>query len=314
MKRVGILTSGGDCQALNATIRGIAKALYQIYDDEVEIIGFLDGYKGLMYEDYVKLAPIDFTGLLTKGGTILGTSRQPFKTIREPDENGLDKVEAMKTTYRRLRLDCLYVLGGNGSQKTANLLSEEGPINWLYFTLAGIMTLVLVFGDAFHLVPRILAAVNPEGNYAVSLGIGKLITSITMTLFYLILYFVYSMRYKYQNKSLQMAMIVLTVVRIALCLFPQNDWTGESPVIWGVYRNIPFLVMGIIMVVLFFQQRSDKAYSLMYLAIILSFLFYIPVVLWADVHPMIGMFMLPKTCMYIWMVVMGYQESKRNIA
>ena len=126
MKRVGILTSGGDCQALNATIRGIAKALYQIYDDEVEIIGFLDGYKGLMYEDYVKLAPIDFTGLLTKGGTILGTSRQPFKTIREPDENGLDKVEAMKTTYRRLRLDCLYVLGGNGSQKTANLLSEEG--------------------------------------------------------------------------------------------------------------------------------------------------------------------------------------------
>ena len=126
MKRVGLLTSGGDCQALNATIRGIAKALYQIYGDEIEIIGFLDGYKGLMYEDYVKLSPIDFTGLLTKGGTILGTSRQPFKLMREPDENGLDKVEAMKTTYRRLRLDCLYVLGGNGSQKTANLLSEEG--------------------------------------------------------------------------------------------------------------------------------------------------------------------------------------------
>lgn len=126
MKRIGMLTSGGDCQALNVTMRGIAKALYQIYGDEVEIIGFLDGYKGLMYEDYIKLSPIDFTGLLTKGGTILGSSRQPFKLMREPDENGLDKVEAMKTTYRRLRLDCLYMLGGNGSQKTANLLSEEG--------------------------------------------------------------------------------------------------------------------------------------------------------------------------------------------
>ncbi|MCQ2442555.1 MAG: 6-phosphofructokinase [Oscillospiraceae bacterium] len=126
MKRIGMLTSGGDCQALNATMRGIAKALYNMYQDEVEIIGFIDGYKGLMYEDYVKLTPLDFAGILTKGGTILGTSRQPFKLMREPDANGLDKVEAMKTTYRRLRLDCLYVLGGNGSQKTANLLSEEG--------------------------------------------------------------------------------------------------------------------------------------------------------------------------------------------
>ena len=126
MKRIGMLTSGGDCQALNATMRGVAKGLYNIYGNEVEIIGFIDGYKGLMYEDYKKLSPIDFTGLLTRGGTFLGSSRQPFKLMREPDPNGLDKVEAMKYTYRRLRLDCLVILGGNGSQKTANLLSEEG--------------------------------------------------------------------------------------------------------------------------------------------------------------------------------------------
>ncbi len=127
MKRIGILTSGGDCQALNVTMRGVAKGLYSIYGREgVEIFGFIDGYKGLMYEDYRKMTPIDFSGLLTVGGTILGSSRTPFKLIREPDENGLDKVEAMKYTYRRLRLDCLVVLGGNGSQKTANLLSEEG--------------------------------------------------------------------------------------------------------------------------------------------------------------------------------------------
>ncbi len=121
-----MLTSGGDCQALNVTMRGVAKTLYNLYGNEIEIIGFIDGYKGLIYEDYRKMTPKDFSGLLTVGGTILGSSRQPFKLMRQPDENGLDKVEAMKTTYRRLRLDCLVILGGNGSQKTANLLSEEG--------------------------------------------------------------------------------------------------------------------------------------------------------------------------------------------
>lgn len=125
MMRIGMLTSGGDCQSLNATMRGVAKALYQMFE-EVEIIGFEDGYKGLMYADYRILKLSDFSGILTEGGTILGTSRQPFKLMRFPDENGLDKVEAMKHTYRKLKLECLVVLGGNGSQKTANLLREEG--------------------------------------------------------------------------------------------------------------------------------------------------------------------------------------------
>lgn len=118
------------------------------------------------------------------------------------------------------------------------------------------MSLVLGFGDAFHLVPRIFAAVNPTGDYHVSLGIGKLVTSITMTIFYLILYFVYCMRYKYENKMLTVSMGVLSVVRIALCLFPQNDWIGEAPVRWGVYRNIPFVIMGLIMVVLYYKEKT----------------------------------------------------------
>ena len=126
MIRIGMLTSGGDCQSLNATMRGVAKSLYKSYGDEVEIIGFEDGYKGLIYADYRIMKPSDFSGILTEGGTILGTSRQPFKLMRVPDENGLDKVEAMKHTYRKLKLECLVVLGGNGSQKTANLLREEG--------------------------------------------------------------------------------------------------------------------------------------------------------------------------------------------
>ena len=123
--RIGMLTSGGDCQSLNATMRGVAKALYKMFED-VEIIGFEDGYKGLMYADYQIMKPSDFSGILTKGGTILGTSRQPFKLMRTPDEHGLDKVEAMKQNYYKLRLDCLVILGGNGTQKTANLLREEG--------------------------------------------------------------------------------------------------------------------------------------------------------------------------------------------
>lgn len=176
--------------------------------------------------------------------------------------------------------------------------------------LFGIMTLTLVFGDAFHLVPRIFAAINRVGDYHVSLGIGKMITSITMTAFYLILYFIYEMHFEKKNPVLRCSMIVLAVARIALCLFPQNDWTGAAPVIWGVYRNIPFTVMGIIMIVLYFMDRADKTYRFMWLGILLSFAFYIPVVLWADVSPMIGMMMLPKTCMYMWIVVMGYKDSK----
>ena len=125
MKRIGMLTSGGDCQSLNATMRGVVKGL-NVLEGNVEIYGFIDGYKGLIYGNYKRLTSQDFSGILTTGGTILGTSRQPFKLMRTPDENGLDKVEAMKKTYKKLNLDCLVVLGGNGSQKTANLLREEG--------------------------------------------------------------------------------------------------------------------------------------------------------------------------------------------
>ena len=125
MKRIGMLTSGGDCQALNAAMRGVVKTLANS-KEEVEIYGFLDGYRGLIYGNFRMLTDKDFSGILTKGGTILGTSRTPFKTTQDPDPNGLNKVEAMKQNYYKLQLDCLVILGGNGTHKTANLLRKEG--------------------------------------------------------------------------------------------------------------------------------------------------------------------------------------------
>lgn len=125
MKKIGILTSGGDCQGLNAAIRGVAKALYECMD--VEIYGIRDGYRGLLEGDYKLMEKSDFSGILTLGGTILGTSRQPYKSfVEDMENNNSEKVRAMKNTYKRLKLDCLVVLGGNGTHKTANLLSKEG--------------------------------------------------------------------------------------------------------------------------------------------------------------------------------------------
>lgn len=127
MVKVGILTSGGDCQGLNASIRGVAKSLYEEFDNDVEIYGIIDGYRGLITGEYKLMKPESFSGILTLGGTILGTSRQPFKLMRvKEDENSVDKVKAMKKTYKQIGLDCLVILGGNGTQKSANLLREEG--------------------------------------------------------------------------------------------------------------------------------------------------------------------------------------------
>lgn len=124
--RVGILTSGGDCPGLNATIRGVAKALYHRMGSKVEIVGIMNGYDGLINGNYREMNRDEFSGILTVGGTILGTKRTPFKKMRVVEEDKVDKVAAMKKNYREAKLDCLLCLGGNGTHKTANLLSQEG--------------------------------------------------------------------------------------------------------------------------------------------------------------------------------------------
>lgn len=126
-KRIGILTSGGDCPGLNATIRGVVKAVYhKLGEENVQIVGIHDGYSGLINNQCKEMQRSDFYGILTEGGTIFGTKRTPYKLMKVIEDDNVDKVKAMTDTYKSQKLDCLLTLGGNGTHKTANLLSEEG--------------------------------------------------------------------------------------------------------------------------------------------------------------------------------------------
>ena len=182
----------------------------------------------------------------------------------------------------------------------------------------GIMALVLGFGDAFHLVPRMFALLTDsfgDPTVIAALGIGKLITSITMTVFYVLLFFIWRQIFDKKAPVLTWVVLVLALARIALCLFPQNAWLSANPPLsWGIYRNIPFLLLGVLVIVAFYSQRKSEAYPPyrhMGLAIILSFGFYIPVVLWVDIILMLGMLMIPKTVAYVWVVWMGYKVYKQ---
>ena len=182
----------------------------------------------------------------------------------------------------------------------------------------GWMAVLLGAGDAFHLVPRVYAlwTTGPEAN-AAALGVGKLITSITMTAFYLILYTIWRERYEIKGRSgLSVFMWALTAARVALCAFPQNDWlSADPPLLWGILRNIPFALMGIVIIWIFWREVSrtgDPVFRFMPLAVLLSFAFYVPVVLFSAAAPAIGMLMVPKTLAYVWIVWMGWKLYKQR--
>ena len=126
VRRFGILTSGGDAPGLNAAIRAVARTAIDVYG--MEAIGFENGYRGLMEGRPRQLSSSDLSGILTVGGTFLGTSREkPFKDKTWRDSNGeLGAVESIKRNYKKLGLECLVVLGGNGTHTTAALLADEG--------------------------------------------------------------------------------------------------------------------------------------------------------------------------------------------
>lgn len=210
--------------------------------------------------------------------------------------------------------DAVYLI----SVVTIGILMIRGSKENGQFRLFGWMAIVLGAGDSFHLVPRALALCTTGlENYTVPLGIGKWITSVTMTIFYVLLYYVWRQRYQIRGQhSVTVTVYGLAAVRIALCMMPQNQWlSAEAPLSWGIYRNIPFALLGVLVIILFYRsakEHGDKSFRWMWLTIVLSFGFYIPVVLWADRIPLIGMLMIPKTCAYVWTVLIGYFTMKKE--
>ena len=186
------------------------------------------------------------------------------------------------------------------------------------YLLFGVMAVTLGCGDAFHLIPRAVALCTTGlANYTAALGVGKLITSVTMTAFYVLLYYVWRSRYQVEGRrALTAAVWVLAAIRVLLCLMPQNAWTSaDAPLSWGVYRNIPFAILGAVIVVLFCcsaKEKQDAAFRHLWLTVVLSFACYIPVVLFADAVPVVGMLMIPKTCAYVWTVLIGFNAMRKE--
>ncbi len=211
----------------------------------------------------------------------------------------------METTFDVVYLITVVTLG------IIMIMKNNGKKQYFLF---GVMAVTLGVGDSFHLVPRAIALCTTGlENYTFALGIGKFITSITMTIFYILLYYVWRLRYKIEGKNgITLAIYLLSITRIILCLFPQNGWTSiNAPLSWGIYRNIPFALLGILIIILFYQsakENNDKSFRFMWLTIVLSFAFYIPVVLFADTIPLVGMLMIPKTCAYVWTVLIGFNS------
>ena len=178
--------------------------------------------------------------------------------------------------------------------------------------LMGAAVLILGCGDAFHLIPRVLNYFV-DRDLTAALGIGKLVTSLTMTVFYVLIYYLWVCWYgETEHKAMTGFVCFLAAVRFVLCAFPQNGWiTNDSDMLWGCIRNIPFVLLGILVIVLYYKKRKeDKIFSRMWLYMLLSFLFYIPVAVFAGIIPMLGMLMLPKTICYLFMIFTFYKAAK----
>ncbi len=180
--------------------------------------------------------------------------------------------------------------------------------------MMGLAALILGCGDAFHLLPRVLNYFV-EADFTAALGVGKLVTSITMTIFYMLIYCIWLDYYKQREKrGLTICLWALTLIRIALCLFPQNNWLqNSSDMVWGIIRNVPFVILGALICCLYWKtRRDDRTFRFVWLYILLSFLFYIPVAVAAGIVPILGMLMLPKTICYILMICAFLRAVKGN--
>jgi hypothetical protein len=187
--------------------------------------------------------------------------------------------------------------------------ANTGSERWRF----GLMALILGVGDAFHLIPRIYAMwAGGASDRTALLGVGKMIASVTMTVFYVVLWGVGAIRYAdIVPAHIGAVVTALAALRVALCLFPQNRWTsGEASLTWAVLRNAPFFALGMLVMALFAAgSRISGGFPLLWLAVLLSFVCYLPVVLFSRRAPKVGMLMLPKSCAYAAIVLMGFSLS-----
>ena len=171
----------------------------------------------------------------------------------------------------------------------------------------GWMALILGGGDAFHLLPRVWGFWHGGlEHFTVALGIGKFVTSITMTIFYVLL-----LNYLLAGRKATLfrgAGYALAAIRVGLCLLPQNAWLSARPPLEpAIWRNLPFLFLGLIVMVLAWQKGERR----LGLWVFLSFAFYLPVVLWAEAFPTVGLLMIPKTVCYVLILVEALKLSRR---
>ena len=188
-----------------------------------------------------------------------------------------------------------------------------------YLLTFGLACVILGVGDAFHLIPRAIGLFtdtldNPSATLNIYLGIGKLITSVTMTVFYILLYMtIYIKRKRARSTFLDIVMVILFVSRIALLALPQNEWAiNGGDMIIGIVRNIPFVIMGGIMIFLTFKYLCEKPYRIMWILILLSFIFYLPVVIWAGSAAWVGLLMIPKTVCYLLIGILGLIDCHKK--
>ncbi len=195
------------------------------------------------------------------------------------------------------------------------LIIRRGIINKSKSSIVfGLMGLLLGLGDSFHLVPRIIGHLTTGlEDYQTALGIGKLITSITMTIFYCLIYLYYSIKTKDSNKYVWLSLIGLTLIRFSLLMLPGNDWINNgNDLFYAILRNIPFLIIGIIIVVIFINKGKQKEFQMFKTIsywIIVSFVCYTIVILGSSSVPVLGAFMMPKTIAYFIIILIGYKNS-----
>ena len=173
--------------------------------------------------------------------------------------------------------------------------------------LIGAMTLLLGLGDSFHLIPRIVAQATIDGFEvnAAGLFLGTRISAMTMSLFYLLFYYYIRREMKKTNRSLDVLMSALFLIRIVTVILSFNRAASMD-----LISNAPFVLMGIIDIALLFRERANKNFGKLYIFVFFSFLFYVPVVLFKNIYPTIGMLMMPKTVMYVLIVWKLYGNLK----